>query len=74
MFIDWILIVSILTLSFYAAYCAAYEEYPDDFAEYIALGVMGCVILLGLHVGIATSALLIMGLLFMSAVLIVDVF
>lgn len=74
MFIDWILIVSILTLALYAAYCAAYEEYPDDFAEYIALGVMGCVILLGLHVGIATSALLIMGLLFMSAVLIVDVF
>ena len=74
MFIDWVLIVAILFLAFYAAYCAAYEEYPDDFAEYIALGVMGCVILLGLHVGIATSALLIMGLLFMSAVLIVDVF
>ena len=74
MFIDWVLIVAILTLAFYAAYCAARENYPDDFAEYIALGVMGCVILLGLHTGIATSALLIMGLLFMSAVLIVDVF
>ena len=74
MFIDWILIVSILTLAFYAAYCAAYEEYPDNFAEYIALGVMGCTILLGLHTGIAMSSMLIMGLLFMSAVLIVDVF
>ena len=72
--ISWLLVGAIFALAFYAAYCAAYEEYPDDFAEYIALGVMGCVILLGLHTGIATSALLIMGLLFMSAVLIVDVF
>lgn len=74
MFIDWVLIVAILGLAFYAAYCAAYEEYPDNFAEYIALGVMGCTILLGLHTGIAMSSMLIMGLLFMSAVLIVDVF
>ena len=72
--ISWLLVGAIFVLAFYAAYCAAYENYPDDFAEYIALGVMGCVILLGLHTGIATSALLIMGLLFMSAVLIVDVF
>ena len=72
--ISWLLVGAILALAFYTAYCAAYEEYPDDFAEYIALGVMGCTILLGLHTGIATSALLIMGLLFMSAVLIVDVF
>ena len=72
--VSWLLVGAIFALAFYAAYCAAYEEYPDDFAEYIALGVMGCVILLGLHTGIATSALLIMGLLFMSAVLIVDVF
>lgn len=63
MFIDWVLIVAILALAFY-----------EDFAEYIALGVMGCVILLGLHTGIAMSSMLIMGLLFMSAVLIVDVF
>ena len=74
MFIDWFLIISILALAFYAAYCAAYEKYPEDFAEYIALGVMGCTILLGLHTGIAMSSMLIMGLLFMSAVLIVDVF
>ena len=51
MLIDWALIISMLALAFYAAYCAAYEEYPDDFAEYIALGVMGCVILLGLSWG-----------------------
>lgn len=74
MFIDWVLIMAILALAFYAAYCAARENYPDNFAEYIALGVMGCTILLGLHTGIAMSSMLIMGLLFMSAVLIVDVF
>lgn len=73
MFIDWLLIGCILTLAFYAAYCAAYEEYPDSFAEYIALGVMFCSILLGLHTGIAVSSILLMGLLFMSAVLIVEV-
>ena len=72
--VSWLLVGAIFALAFYAAYCAARENYPDDFAEYIALGVMGCTILLGLHTGIATSALLIMGLLFMSAVLIVDVF
>lgn len=72
--VSWLLVGAIFALAFYAAYCAAYEKYPEDFAEYIALGVMGCTILLGLHTGIATSALLIMGLLFMSAVLIVDVF
>lgn len=74
MFIDWLLIVAILSLAFYAAYCAAYEEYPDDFAEYIALGVMGCTILLCLHTGVATSSMLLMGLLFMSSLLIVEVF
>lgn len=74
MFIDWVLIMAILALAFYAAYCAAYEKYPDDFAEYISLGVMGCTILLGLHTGIAMSSMLLMGLLFMSAVLIVEVF
>lgn len=74
MFIDWVLIMAIFALAFYAAYCAAYEDYPDDFAERVTLGIMFCVILLCLHTGVATSSMLLMGLLFMSSLLIVEVF
>lgn len=72
--IEWILVMAIFALTFYAAYCAARENYPEDFSEYISLGIMGCVILLCLVSGVATSYMLLLGLLFMSALLIVEVF
>ena len=72
--VSWLLVGAIFALAFYAAYCAAYEEYPENFAEHITLGITGCSILLGLCSGVSTSSMLIMGLFFMSAVLIVDVF
>lgn len=72
--ISWLLVGAIFALAFYAAYCAAREDYPEDFAEYITLGVTGCSVLLCLVSGVATSYMLLLGLLFMSALLIVEVF
>ena len=72
--VSWLLVGAIFALAFYAAYCAAYEVYPEDFAEHITLGVAGCSTLLCLASGVSTGSMLLMGLLFMSAILIVDVF
>lgn len=72
--ISWLLVGAIFALAFYAAYCAAREDYPEDFAEHITLGVTGCSVLLCLVSGVATSYMLLLGLLFMSALLIVEVF
>ena len=72
--VSWLLVGAILALAFYAAYCAAAENYPESFAEHITLGITGCSMLLGLCSGVSGGSMLVMGLLFMSAVLIVDVF
>ena len=72
--ISWLLVGAIFALAFYAAYCAAREDYPEDFAEHITPGVTGCSVLLCLVSGVATSYMLLLGLLFMSALLIVEVF
>lgn len=72
--VSWLLVGAIFALALYAAYCAAHEDYPEDFAEHITLGITGCSILLGICSGVSTGSMLLMGLFFMSAVLIVDVF
>ncbi|MGM9540739.1 hypothetical protein, partial [Anaerovibrio sp.] len=64
--VSWVLIMAIFALAFYAAYCAAKEDYPENFAEHLALGITGCTVLLGLCSGVSAGSMLIMGLLFMS--------